>query len=349
MFTEKDFISPVSNFTPYEISFQQEAPSNIALVKYWGKYDGQIPMNPSISFTLNKSKTITKAVLKPLNSPSEKLKFRFFLDDKHQLDFEPKIASFFDKIKKYVPFVFHYSWEFYSHNSFPHSSGIASSASGFAALAKLIIDLEKQIYPNNSEIYFNHKTSFLARLGSGSAARSTEHPVMIWGQHPEISDTSDLYAVKPDFGLHSDFKNFRDSIVLVEKGQKKVSSTKGHQLMNNHPFKAVRKQQAFENTLKMTEILSKGNIEDFIDLVEAEALSLHALMMTSTPNYILMQPDTLRIIKDIRDFRNRHHIPVCFTLDAGANVHILYPDSVSDVVQNTLLYFYNFDIIDDFI
>jgi len=172
---------------------------------------------------------------------------------------------------------------------------------------------------------------------------------MIWGQHPEIPGTSDLYAVKPDFDLHTNFKNFRDSIVLVEKGQKKVYSTKGHQLMNNHPFKAIRKQQAFENTLKMTQILSNGNMEEFIDLVEAEALSLHALMMTSTPNYILMQPETLRIIKDIRDFRKQHHIPVCFTLDAGANIHVLYPDSESDAIQNTLLNFYNFDIINDFI
>jgi diphosphomevalonate decarboxylase len=306
-------------------------------------------MNPSISFTLNKSKTITEAVLNPLKERAEQVKFNFYLEGKHTPSFEPKIKRFFDLIKPYAPYIYDYEWDFYSQNTFPHSSGIASSASGFAALAKIIIALEKKLSnKHQSEEYYLKKTSFLARLGSGSASRSVAHPVMIWGKHPDIPDTSDFYAVLPKFDLHPVFKDYQDTIILVEKGQKKVSSSAGHDLMTNHPFKDIRKQQAFDRTLQMTNILQTGDLEQFINLVEAEALSLHALMMTSDPNYLLMQPDTLKIIKAIQELREEHNIPVCFTLDAGANVHMLYPESYKSILQQKFIFLTKYELIHDF-
>jgi len=349
--TEKNFkISKNTSHSIKNIEISAIAPSNIALVKYWGKHDLQLPMNPSLSFTLNQSKTTTKAKLTALKTPKEKVNFKFYLEGLHQPDFEPKIAAFFDKIQQYVPFITRFEWAFYSQNSFPHSSGIASSASGFAALAKIIMSLEKELYPNYQPAYDpTLKTSFLARLGSGSAARSVAHPIMIWGQHPKLPNTSDLYAVKPNFNIHPIFQHFKDSIVLVEKGQKKVSSTVGHQLMTDHPFKTIRKQQAFDHTLKMTQYLQTGDLENFIKLTEAEALGLHALMMTSEPNYILMQPDTLKIIHLIRNLRKKMNLPVCFTLDAGANVHVLYPEHIQEKVQQMLFENLAFEIIHDYI
>jgi len=350
-FQEKDFIlsQKLSGQIPNQFATYKEAPSNIALVKYWGKHGVQLPMNPSISFTLNKSKTQTEATAKLLSKPSEKTSFKFYFENEHKKSFEPKIAAFFEKIYPFVPFINHYEWTFNSQNTFPHSSGIASSASGFAALAKIIMDLEKKINPNQKEEYYQNKTSFLARLGSGSASRSLQHPVMIWGKHPQIPNTSDLYAIPLAFELHPVFKNFQDSIVLVEKGQKPVSSTAGHQLMENHIFKEIRKKQAFANTLKMQEILKTGDLDAFISLTEAEALSLHALMMTSNPNYILMQPETLKIIQKIRQIRQEKQIPVCFTLDAGANVHVLYPKNNKEDLQKLLFSHINHDIINDYI
>jgi len=326
---EKDFIQTNYNLSLIISEFKtvQEAPSNIALVKYWGKHAVQLPMNPSVSFSLNESKTITHAHAKLLPNQSDKTQFTFHFDGLHKPDFEPKIASFFNKIKQFVPFLNHFEWFFDSSNTFPHSSGIASSASGFAALAKIIMALEKVLNPTISENYLQAKTSFLARLGSGSASRSIAHPIMIWGAHPDYPNTSDLYAIKADFDIHPIFNNYQDTIVLVEKEQKKVSSTVGHQLMNTHPYKEIRKQQAFDNVAKMIKILQSGNIEAFIELVEQEALSLHALMMTSTPNYLLMRAETLEIIHQIRDFRQQTGSQVCFTLDAGANVHVLYPEN----------------------
>ncbi len=349
-FREQDFIRNAKpNQLPEQLVINASAPSNIALVKYWGKHGLQLPMNPSISFTLNQAQSLTTARLTALDKPVSEVLFKFYFDEKHQPDFEPKIAGFFNKIRDYAPFITAFQWEISSRNTFPHSSGIASSASGFAALAKIIIDLEKQLLPLKSDEYYNKKVSFLARLGSGSAARSVAHPVMIWGYHPNIKNTSDLYAVLPEFDIHPVFNNFRDSIVLVEKGQKKVSSTAGHNLMNNHPFKDIRKKQAFEHTLQMTKYLETGDLENFIKLTEAEALSLHALMMTSAPNYILMQPDTLKIIHQIREIRKNSGLPVCFTLDAGANVHVLYPENISKQLEEVLFSKINHEVIHDFV
>ncbi len=348
---EQDFINTYRDISyPDKIDLSASAPSNIALVKYWGKHGMQLPMNPSVSFTLNQSRTNTTAHLSLLKLPSKTVEFQFFLDQKPRPDFEPKIAGFFEKIKVYAPFITAFHWQIYSQNTFPHSSGIASSASAFAALAKMIVDLEKQLFPSHKDDnYYKKKASFLARLGSGSASRSIAHPVMIWGKHPGIPDTSDLYAVAPDFELHPVFKNFRDSIILVEKGQKKVSSTAGHNLMAKHPFKAIRKQQAFLHALQMTQYLKSGDLDNFIKLTEAEALSLHALMMTSDPNYILIQPGTLKVIQLIRHLRQTLNLPVCFTLDAGANVHVLYPDKISDNLEKYLFSKLTYEIIHDYI
>ena len=349
-FTGQDFsLTHPSKQLSGDTEIKASAPSNIALVKYWGKHGKQLPINPSISFTLNKSRTQTTAFLRPLKHPDKEVLFKFYFEGQHRTDFEHKIAIFFKKIKNYAPFITDYQWKIYSNNSFPHSSGIASSASGFAALAKIIIELEKQLYPQQTEKYYDKKVSFLARLGSGSAARSTAHPVMIWGHHPQIKNTSDLYAVVPDFELHPVFQNFRDSIVLVEKGQKKVSSTTGHKLMENHPFKDIRKQLAFDHTLQMTGYLKAGDLDNFIKLTETEALSLHALMMTSEPNYILIQPDTLKIIHLIREIRNNKKLPVCFTLDAGANVHVLYPENIAKELEHDFFSRIYHDIIHDFV
>ena len=326
MLTEKDFIT-----TSYKsidaASFEWSAPSNIALVKYWGKKENQIPANPSISFTLNNCKTITKLdVIK--KSETNSFSFDLLFEGKPKEDFKPKIQKFFERIEKYCPFLKEYHFKIDTQNTFPHSSGIASSASGMAALAMNIMSLEKAINPTISDEYFYSKASFLARLGSGSACRSIKGEVVVWGNHAEINGSSDLFGV--EFSeIHPNFKNYQDTILLVDKGEKQVSSTVGHDLMHNHPYAEKRFAQAHENLSKIKAILSSGNVEEFIKIVESEALTLHAMMMTSMPYFILMKPNTLEIINKIWKFRNETQIPVCFTLDAGANVHILYPENVS--------------------
>jgi diphosphomevalonate decarboxylase len=297
-------------------------------VKYWGKKENQIPANPSISFTLNNCKTITKLdVVKKLENNS--FSFDLLFEGKPKEDFKPKIQKFFERIEQYCPFLKEYHFKIDTQNTFPHSSGIASSASGMAALAMNIMSLEKAINPTISDEYFYSKASFLARLGSGSACRSIKGEVVVWGNHAEINGSSDLFGV--EFSeIHSNFKNYQDTILLVDKGEKQVSSTVGHDLMHNHPYAERRFAQAHENLSSIKAILSTGNIAEFIKIVESEALTLHAMMMTSMPYFILMKPNTLEIINKIWKFRNETQISVCFTLDAGANVHVLYPENVSE-------------------
>ena len=329
MFSEKDFIAGKSN-TIETAAFAWSAPSNIALVKYWGKKENQIPANPSISFTLNNCKTITKLEVAK-KSDTTSFSFDLLFEGKSKEDFKPKIQKFFERIEEYCPFLKEYHFKIDTQNTFPHSSGIASSASGMAALAMNIMSLEKALNPTISEDYFFAKASFLARLGSGSACRSIKGQVVVWGKHAEINTSSDLFGV--EFSeIHPNFKNFQDTILLVDKGEKQVSSTVGHDLMHNHPYSERRFEQAHENLSKMKTILSSGNLEEFIKIVESEALTLHAMMMTSMPYFILMKPNTLEIINKLWNFRNETQIPVCFTLDAGANVHVLYPENVKEKV-----------------
>ena len=330
MILEKDFI-PVKYTNSIEKgAFKWSAPSNIALVKYWGKKENQIPANPSISFTLNNCKTITSLRFSKKEN-SENFSFDLLFEGKPKEDFKPKIQKFFERIEKYLPFLKDYHFTIDTENTFPHSSGIASSASGMSALAMNLMSLEKELNKEMTDEYFFQKASFLARLGSGSACRSVKGSVVVWG-NSEIEGSSDLFGVEFPNQVHENFKNYQDTILLVDKGEKQVSSTVGHDLMQNHPYAERRFEQAHENLSKMKTILKSGNLDEFIKIVESEALTLHAMMMTSMPYFILMKPNTLEIINKIWKFRNEAQIPVCFTLDAGANVHVLYPENVREKV-----------------
>ncbi len=341
---ESDFI--LNDFETSKVSngsVTWKTPSNIALVKYWGKQDPQIPENASISFTLDACFTLTtleyskkKTRHAELDSASHENNFNFdiYFEGEKKEDFKPKIQQFFERIEQYVPFLKDFDFVIKSRNSFPHSSGIASSASGMSALALCIMSIEKELNSTITEEYFNKKASFLARLGSGSACRSVEGELIVWGNHADIKESSNLFGVKFPYKIHENFKNHHDTILLVDEGEKQVSSTVGHQLMYNHPFAKQRFQQANENISKISEVLQNGNLKEFIAIVESEALSLHAMMMTSNPYFILMKPNTLKIINKIWEFRAKTKSNICFTLDAGANVHVLFPEKEKETVNN---------------
>ena len=311
---------------------QHRAPSNIALVKYWGKKDEQIPMNPSISFTLSNSYTETIMEIAPRTDFTTSFQIDFYFEEEPKENFLPKIETFFTRIRNYIPFLRDYYFIVRTRNSFPHSSGIASSASGMAALAVCLMKIEKLFYPEMSEKFFYEKASFLARLGSGSACRSTYGGVVIWGAHSAVPDSSNFYGV-PMKDIHEVFNTFQDSILLIDKGQKPVSSSKGHKLMHDHPYAEARFAQARQNITLLRDILAQGNLDEFCKLVESEALALHAMMLTSNPYYILMRPNTLSAIERIWYFRASTATPVCFTLDAGANIHLLYPEAYKKQVH----------------
>lgn len=307
------------------------SPSNIALVKYWGKYKNQIPANPSLSFTLSESYTETTVTLTG-EEAGENFEFALFFEGEDKPGFKPKIQTFLNRIEGGLDFLKGKRFVIETNNSFPHSSGIASSASGMSALALCLLSLKEEL-TGKKESDFYQKASEWARLGSGSASRSVYGPLSLWGQFSGEPASSNEYAVRYSGKTDAVFENFCDYVLLVEKGQKQVSSTAGHGLMENHPYAERRFLQAHENLSRLQAHLKNGDLHSFGQLVESEALTLHAMMMTSTPYFMLMKPNTLQIIEKIWDLRKATEIPAYFTLDAGANVHLLFPQENEQAVK----------------
>ncbi|WP_296380540.1 diphosphomevalonate decarboxylase [Winogradskyella sp.] len=325
--TEQDFILKSYNLNTESGSVKWSSPSNIALVKYWGKKEHQIPENPSISFTLSDCKTITEVTY--TKKADNNFSFDVYFEGEKNEAFKPKIQTFFERIEAYIPFLRDYHFKIDTSNTFPHSSGIASSASGMSAIALCLMSIEEKLTNTVTsstveKSYFNQKASFIARLGSGSACRSIEGELVVWGEN-KSTDSSDLFGVRFDGEVHANFQDYQDAILLVDKGEKQVSSTVGHKLMFGHPFAEERFSQAHDNLAKIKEILASGDLKAFVKIVESEALTLHAMMMTSMPYFILMKPNTLEIINKIWEYRAKNNSNICFTLDAGANVHVLFP------------------------
>ena len=297
-----------------------KCPSNIALVKYWGKHDFQLPMNPSLSFVLKNSYTETSVEIH--RTGEEKVRFYF---DGRTSAFGERIEKYLTSILGRLPWIAKYNFVIHSRNSFPHSAGIASSASSFGALALCLTELDFSISGKAfSESEFYHEASELARMGSGSACRSVFPEFAIWGKTSLFESSSDQHAIPLKDGINPVFAELHDAILLVDSGTKQVSSSAGHQLMNNHIFQRPRIAQAHENLNEIYLALLSGDVAKFIETVESEALSLHAMMMTSNPSFILLKPNSLELISRIRKFREKTKVPVCFTIDAGPNIHLLY-------------------------
>ncbi|HAW52365.1 MAG TPA: diphosphomevalonate decarboxylase [Flavobacteriales bacterium] len=332
-----------ANISIAEGSTSWSSPSNIAMIKYWGKYSGQLPANPSMSFTLDHCKTETRVDFRKGNGNGVSLEFLF--EGKANAAFEQRILKYLNSISTVLPMLEKLHLSISSSNSFPHSSGIASSASSMSALALNLVSIFNELAEEKLEQNeFLQFASFLARLASGSACRSIYGGFTVWGESDYFYGSSDLYAVPINSEYISPiFNDLCDDVLIIEKGAKKVSSSAGHELMHDHPFAANRFDLAKSRMGEIREMMSLGDIEGFGKLIEKEALMLHGMMMTSDPYYILMKPNTLSVIEKIWEFRREKNIPVFFTLDAGANVHVIYPSEHTKVVseyirENLLVY-----------
>ncbi|MEL7587800.1 MAG: diphosphomevalonate decarboxylase [Prolixibacteraceae bacterium] len=302
-------------------------PSNIALVKYWGKREGQLPLNPSLSFSLKEARTTTRVVVHQKSTGSH-----VFLFEGKPSIFSERIENYLCALKDEIPWISRYAFHIESTNTFPHSAGIASSASAFGALALCLADLDRQ-FGETSDDQFYQRASQLARMGSGSAARSVYPGFSWWGYSPALQGSSDEYAIPVNGKIFPGYSQLRDAVLLVDSAKKSVSSSAGHQLMENHPYRDKRIEQANVHAEELLRIMQTGRYDEFFQLVEQEAFSLHALMMSSVPPYLLLKPNSIRIIEKIRDFRNQSHLPVGLTIDAGPNIHLLYLSENRDAIQ----------------
>ena len=303
------------------------SPSNIALVKYWGKHGIQLPRNPSLSLTLAASCTDTQLEYEMREGSDDGLiELDFLFQEEENEAFRAKVLEFITGLLPTMPFLKQLKLTVNTGNSFPHSAGIASSASGMSALALCLCSLEDRFFGTLQDPQaFDQKSSVLARLGSGSACRSIFPHAALWGVTNDVPGSSDEFAVPMGDQIHETFKDFHDDILIVSREEKPVSSRAGHALMEGNPYAEPRYAQARSRLANLLEAMGTGDLPVFGKIVENEALTLHALMMCSNPSYTLLRPDSLAIIEKVRQYRADTGHQVYFTLDAGPNVHLLYP------------------------
>jgi diphosphomevalonate decarboxylase len=317
-----------SFLTGTKVSASWRSPSNIALVKYWGKKDRQIPLNPSVSMTLTRSYTLTSVEA----MPSVDQEFITVNGDTHH-PFIQKIDQFLRPLVKEIPALGELSFRVETKNSFPHSTGIASSASGFSAFVLCLLNIAEMVSGEKipSEEFLN-AASFVSRLGSGSACRSVYSGFSLWGETDLVPGSSDLFAVPINDRIHPSLKTLHDAILVISSNPKRLPSSSGHALMEHHPFAVARISQVKNNISEILKALDSGDIEHLAGITENEALTLHALIMTSGGGPILLEPSSVKVISQIREARQKG-LPVFFSLDAGPNVHLFYPDQAVEQVE----------------
>ncbi len=318
-----------------------QSPANIAFIKYWGKYGIQFPHNPSLSMGLSNCFSETTIEYTPRNIEQKWINFSF--EGELNQIFEKKIINFINIVSKYIPCLKKINLNIRSNNNFPHSIGIASSASSISSLALGLCDLEK-IYKGEIEAkhnnYFFQKASKIARFGSGSACRSVYSGLVLWGKTTLINTSSQEYAIQLNLKNNYIIDNLNDAVLIVDPFPKALSSSAGHYLMQNNSYRNIKFKESNKNLLLLISAIEKNNISSFIEILEKEALSLHAMLMTSSPYEILLSPKSIYIIEKIRKFRNKESLNFGFTIDAGSTVHIIY----SDIEKAKVEYFLNNEV-----
>ncbi|MDP3982789.1 MAG: diphosphomevalonate decarboxylase [bacterium] len=294
------------------------APANIAFIKYWGKKDEKLrlPETGSISMSLDKCLTTTTVEFADSHKADSFVLDREIVVGKEaarvfkQLDRLRSLAGSTSKAKVV------------SQNNFPKGTGIASSASGFAALtvatasALGLVLSEKEL-------------SIYARLGSGSACRSIPEGIVEWleGDSNETSYAHSLYPV--------DYWNLRDVLAIVSSSEKKVGSSRGHTLGKKSIFHEARVKAVYKLILQIKEAIKDKDIHKMGEILEADCIYMHAVMMSSTPALFYWNAGTMNVIHKTIELRGQG-IPVYFTIDAGPNVHLITEEKYVEQVSTAI-------------
>lgn len=293
------------------------APSNIAFIKYWGRKDEELrlPENGSISMNLSNLLTTTTVEFdKQLTSDV------VIIDGGENETDSSRVTKHLDRIRNSAGI--NTFAKVMSQNNFPSGTGLSSSASGFAALtvaaaaAAGLTLTEKEL-------------SILARLGSGSACRSIPDGFVEWldGNTSETSYAVTLYS--------KDYWDISDVVVIASNEKKSISTTEGQKLSKSSPFFQTRLSGMSGKTNNLKKYLEDKNFTEFGKLIEAEALELHSIMLTSTPSLIYLLPNTIRIMHEVKKMRDEG-IEAYFTLNTGQDVHVICKSQDADNVRNTL-------------
>jgi len=293
------------------------APSNIAFIKYWGVKDEilRLPKNGSISMNLSNMLTTTTVEFSP-----EFTEDLITLNETQETGEKSRIIEHLDRIRKLAKIAD--KARVVTQNNFPTATGLSSSASGFAALS---VAGAKAAGLSLSE----KELSILARQGSGSACRSIPDGFTEW-LDGDSSNTSYAVSLYPPehWGL-------ADVVAVVSKEKKEISSTEGHKLAASSAFFETRLALNKEKMLAIKRYLQEKNFTAFGELVEAEALELHAIYITSHPSLLYLLPGTLRIMHAVKVWR-KEALAVYFTLNTGQDIHLICQNKDAEIVAKKL-------------
>lgn len=302
----------MSNFYGYA-----SAPSNIALLKYWGKNSDGMPLNPSISMTLGDLRSFTKVV------PNKIGVHEFFLNG-IELEIDEKLSGFIKRILSF--FRCNNTFTIESINNFPTSAGIASSASGYAALAAAFVNFFTKAITLTPD-HLNFLKTF-CKFGSKSSLRS-------------LSDNSAKFIELKDgktneIKCHESLKDLTDFVLCIDKSQKKISSSDGHKYAGKSIFNNIRVEYANHNAEILKNAIQDGDFNTVQNITEADAILMHASVAETFNGYTYLSHATETIIIELLKNRSTHKI--MWTCDAGANVHLLFPKDEISFVDSFLIH-----------
>ncbi len=318
------------------------APSNIALVKYMGKREGNIPENPSLSLTLDALHTVVG--VKRVEAAAGWTLQCAGLDavaleraTKHFERVQNAVSELWPSFGLQAVGSAQVSME--SHNTFPASSGIASSASSFAAMTLAflaVLTKDPQLFkamwsaPEQGRA-LRRLAARLARQGSGSASRSFDGPWVFW-------EGEDAHSIQ------SHLEEVAHFVVLVSRAKKAVSSSEAHQRVKTSPLWAGRPERALERASEIRAALLAGQWNRIAVEVWREMWEMHSLFHTSVEPFSFWEPGSLEVLKEFMPLfadgspgaRNeKTRIPIV-TMDAGPNVHVIVPLTEKSMWQEKL-------------
>jgi len=295
-----------------------QASPNIAFIKYWGNRDEslRLPSNGSISMNLDGLFTRTTVSFQP-SLPYDELIINGREVAGHGLE---RVSAFLDLVREMAHLYAHA--EVITENNFPSSAGIASSASAFAALALASTSAAGLTFTEP-------ELSRLARRGSGSACRSIPGGFVEWQMGTADADSFAQTIAPPDHWP------LMDCIAVLSADHKKVGSTEGHTLASTSLLQNARLTDAPRRLdLCRTAILER-DFDSLAVILELDSDMMHAVMMTSTPSLVYLQPETLAVLHLVREWR-AFGLLAAYTVDAGPNVHIICPATDAQAVVKRL-------------
>ena len=280
------------------------APSNIAFIKYWGRKNEELRLPENGSISMNLSNLLTTTTVEFDSSFKED---EVIINGQKEENQGSRAIKHLDRIRKIAKI--NSKAKVVTRNNFPTGTGLSSSASGFAALT---VAGAKAAGLNLSE----KELSILARQGSGSACRSIPDGFVEW-LDGDTSDTSYGVSLHP-----SNYWDIVDVVAVVSKNKKEVSTTEGQKLAASSPFFPIRLERINEKIKLIKKYMQEKNFPAFGELLEAEALELHAIMLTSTPSLIYWLPGTLKVMHAVKKWR-REGLQVYFTVNTGQDIHLI--------------------------